>query len=389
MKNLKILKEKRNALMNELETMVSALENGEEVRALTTEERAAFDEKKAEIENIDSTIRNVEEMRAMSMGKEEVVKLTEERSKEEMEKRALELFFRGNDLELEERKLLASTSSNQALMPLEISKSIMQKLEELCPILEKATRFNSKGTLRLIKEISYGNAAITPEDTESHDSDVEFGTVELRAWKITAKTMATFEMLANTDIDLSNYLLDVIVRRLSKELNRLFLLGTGNAQPQGLINGAKTQEIAAELTINDIITMQTAMNPAYLDQAILICNRKTFQKLANMLDGTGRPYLSNNVIGEKIQYRILGMQVVVDENMDDLEAGKKPMILANVNEAYSINILTDVTIRHLTETGFTQGYEVFAGYVMADGKIVNDEAMVVAEIPQAIVRAKK
>lgn len=126
--------------------------------------------------------------------------------------------------------------------------------------------------------------------------------------------------------------------------------------------------------------MQTTMNPAYLDGAVLICNRKTFTKLANMLDGTGRPYLTNNVIGEKIQYSILGMPVVVDENVADLSSENKALILVNLQECYSINLLTDITVRHLTETGFTQGYEIFAGYVMADGKIVNEDAMVIGKV---------
>ena len=49
-------------------------------------------------------------------------------------------------------------------------------------------------TLRLIKEDSYGAAAITAEDTKFHDADVAFTTVELKAWKVSAQTMATFEI---------------------------------------------------------------------------------------------------------------------------------------------------------------------------------------------------
>lgn len=139
--------------------------------------------------------------------------------------------------------------------------------------------------------------------------------------------------------------------------------------------------------------MQTSMHPAYLDGAILLCNRKTFTKLANMLDGTGRPYLTSNVINQKIQYSILGVPVVVDENMADLAGEAKSLILVNLSECYSINMLTDVTVRHLTETGFTQGYEIFAGYVMADGKIVNDDAMVIGKVSSgreaSSARAKK
>lgn len=388
---LKALREKKDVLLNQLEEMVSGLE-GEagEVRSLTEEERNAFDVKKAEIDAIDETITRIENTRAKNLGKEAVEELSEKRSKEEMEKRAVENFFRGMDLEKEERTILASNSANQALMPLEISKTIMQKLEELVPVLELARRFSSKGTLRLIKEDSYGAAGLTAENTQFKDADVTFKTVELKSYKISASVQATFEMLANTDINLSNYLLDVIVRRLAKELNKYFIVGTGSNEPQGLVNGTLTQEVKAEPTIEDFIAMQTAMNPAYLDKACWIVNRKSFQKMAQLLDGTGRPYLTNNVINDKIQYSLLGVPVLVDANMADFENGNKPIILVNIGEAYSINILTDITIRHLVENGFTQGLETFAGYVLADGKIVNDDAMVVGTaVDQLSVLAAK
>ena len=95
--NLKALKEKRNNLLTDLNSMVESMEK--EVRSLSEEEVKAFEEKKSEIEKIDADIKRVEELRALSMGatKEEVV---ENRSKEEAEKRAFENFLRGYELTL-------------------------------------------------------------------------------------------------------------------------------------------------------------------------------------------------------------------------------------------------------------------------------------------------
>ena len=325
------------------------------------------------------------------MGAEAVEKLEEERSKEVNERRALENFFRGMDLEAEERTLLASTSSNQALMPLEISKTIMQKLEEQCPILEEAKRFSSKGTIRLIKEKAYGQAGVTAENTAFKNTDVEFEHIELRAFKVTAMCHATFEMLQNSEIDLTNYLLDVIVRRLSRELNKLFLKGTGTSQPKGLITEGIEHEIQSELTVNDFITMQTKIHPDYLSGSVWLVGRETFTKMANLLDGNGRPYLIANydTVNNKIAYSFLGLKVVVDNNMDGLENEKIAVAMANIGEAYAINVLTDITVRHLTETGFTQGFETFAGYVMVDGKVINADAIVLGKVKGVMARAKK
>lgn len=389
--NLKALKERKEALLDELEVMVSGLESEGEIRALSAEEREAFDKKEAEIKDIDATIERIERRRAEKMGTEAVVALEEERSKEVNERRALENFFRGMDLEAEERTLLASTSSNQALMPLEISKTIMQKLEEQCPILEEAKRFSSKGTIRLIKEKAYGQAGVTAENTAFHNTDVEFQHIELRAFKVTAMCHATFEMLQNSEIDLTNYLLDVIVRRLSRELNKLFLKGTGTSQPKGLITEGIEHEIQSELTVNDFITMQTKIHPDYLNGAVWLVGRDTFTKMANLLDGNGRPYLIANfdTVNNKIAYSFLGLKVVVDNNMDGLENEKIAVAMANIGEAYAINVLTDITVRHLTETGFTQGFETFAGYVMVDGKVINADAIVLGKVKNSMSRAKK
>lgn len=203
---LKGLKEKRNQLVADLELMVTAIEG--ETRALTTEEIKAFDDKKAEIANIDATIERVTEQRMATMTKEEVKVEKEVRSKEEMEKRALDAFFRNEDMDSEMRTMLASNSANQATFPLTIAEGILKRLEEMCPVLEKAKRFSSKGTLRLLNETSYGEGALTEENQAFHDADAVLGHIDLSAYKVTAMTKATFELLANSSVDLNKYLTD-------------------------------------------------------------------------------------------------------------------------------------------------------------------------------------
>lgn len=386
---IKQLREQRAAKINKLDEMIAALEgeNGE-VRALNDAETEEFRTLEKDIKDIDNTIATIEMRRAIESDK--VEELKEERSQDEAEKRALESFFRGEVLDPEVRKMLTTSGGNAATIPVTIAKTLMKKLEEQCPILDLAKRFSSKGTLRLLREDSYGQAAITAENTQFHDADPTLSHIELTSYKITASVDATFEMLANTEIDLSGYLSEVIIRRLAKEVNRLFLVGTGVSQPTGLTKAK--QQVALQykdsVTINDFITMQTAMLPEYSEGAVWIMNRKFFQIAANLLDGNGRPYMTREVIGEKIQYMFLGQKIVVDMHMP--EAGTEnniPVLLANVGEAYAVNMLQDITVRHLTEIGFSEGFERFAGYLMADGKIVNEDAIVAGKCSATPVAA--
>lgn len=395
---LKQLREKRELKLKRLDEMVESLENAEgEVRSLTEEETAEFRNLEKEIKDIDNTIKAIENRRAMqSDDKDAALKeLEEKRNMEDVERRALEAYFRGQDLDPEVRKMLTTSGGNAATIPLTISKTLLKKLEEQCPILEEAKRFASKGTLRLLREDNYGQAAITAENGNFHDEDPVLSHIELSSYKITATVDATFEMLANTEIDLSTYLTEVIIKRLAKEINRLFLVGTGSNQPTGLTKATQTVKLGTKgtVTINDFITMQTEMLPEYAQGAVWIMNRKFFQIAANLLDGNARPYMTREVIGEKIQYMFLGHKIIVDMFMPDADTeGNVPVLLANIGEGYAVNMLQDITVRHLTEIGFTQGFERFAGYLMADGKIVNEEAIVAGVVPGAEMlsaRAKK
>lgn len=203
---LKGLKEKRNQLVADLEMMITAV--GTETRSLSEEEVVAFDAKKAEIEKIDATIKRVEETRFNEMNKEEKVVETEKRSREDIEKRALDAFFRGEDLDTEMRTMLTTNANNKATMPLTIAEGLLKKLEEQCPILEKGRRFSSKGTLRLLNETSYGSANVTDEETAFTSNDAEFSHIDLSAYKVASETKVTFELLANSSIDLNAYLTD-------------------------------------------------------------------------------------------------------------------------------------------------------------------------------------
>lgn len=388
---MKDLRNKREQLLAQLDEMVTTVET--EVRSLNADEVAKFNEVKAEIENIDATIAMVEEKRAKEMGTEK--QLVEKRSKDEMEHRALTAFFKGHDLTVEERAMLTTQSGNQATIPVTIAKGILKKLEEMCPILDKAKRFSSKGTLRLINETSYGKADITAEQAQFHDTDAVLDFIELTSHKITAQTKVSFELLANSEVDLNSYLTDVIVRRLAKEVNKFLLVGTGTKQPKGIINGTQICEVASDLGIVDFIKIQTTCNPSYLENAFWVMNRQTFQHVAGLMDNMGRPYLTSHVINEKIQYRLLGLEVIVDMHMPSMGNDAKAVVLANVAEGYAVNMLQNITLRHLTEIGFTEGTETFAGYLMLDGKIINEDAIVVAQLKDSLnvgavsARAKK
>ena len=375
---LKGLKEKRNQLIADLEMMVTAIET--ETRSLSDEEIAKFDAKKAEIEQIDKTIERVQEKRYKNMNEEQQVVEKNKVKKEEMEKRALDAFFRGEELDAEKRAMLTTNHGNKATIPLTIAEEILKKLEEQCPILQEGRRYSSKGTLRLLSETTYGAAAITEENTAFHNDDPELAFIELTSHKISTSVKCSFELLANSSVDMDMYLTDVIIRRMSRELNKFFLVGTGTKQPQGLIQAKNKVTAPTELTYDLFVEMGTSLHPDFMDKAKYIMNRKTFTKCCLLEDGNGHKYVQGGIVNGKFQYTLAGIPIIIDNNMPDYSAGNKAIILANIEDCYSINILQDIVLKRLDQVEFLSGVEVFASYMLADGKITNEDAILVAEV---------
>lgn len=312
--------------------------------------------------------------------------LSEERaskevSKEELVMRALENYAKhGEFLEVDRRSL--QSNANGEFLPITIDGKIQEKLYDMCDILSKATVYNTRGTLRFIVEDDIQEADLVAEGGAINDADPTFSNVELKSYKIATSVKTTTELLNNSDIDLGEYLMNVISKRIVRAMNKYFIAGTGLDQPQGLVNGNQTVTLAGRdnVTIDDFIAIQTTMNPEYLTGASWIVSKSTFVKMAQMKDTQNRPFLTTDVIGEKIQYKLLGLPVVVDNNVPALgTVSHKAIILANIKECYAINMPKEMTVKHMTENGFTQGYEEIGAYVLVDGRIVNQDALVVGE----------
>lgn len=135
--------------------------------------------------------------------------------------------------------------------------------------------------------------------------------------------------------------------------------------------------------------MQTTMHPEYLDGAVYIMNRKTFTQVALLEDGNGHKYVQNGIVNGKFTYTLAGMPIIIDNHMPDYSDTNPAIVLVNIADAYSINLLQDIVVRRLDQIEFTKGVEVFAGYLMADGKITNQDAIVVGKVSAGRKKAEK
>lgn len=385
------LKEQRAAKIAQVDEILKGIEANGEVRALNTEERNNIAKLTGEIEDLKATIDLMEEQRAKTP--EQKAEVKKKRAEEVRAKEVFAKWLKREELDTEERTLMSNNTSG-AFLPLTINKEIIKQLAEIAPLFNLARRFNTKGTLRIINETGWGTkgvakkgAEITAEGVSFPKEDPKFKTIELTAHKIATEIDVTFEMLRNSEIDITSYVMDLLIRRLGAEINALLMMGSGTGQPQGLAKAENVIKVEAAsntgVKITDFIKVQTAMHPDYVGGCKWFMNRATFQAAAMMLDNTGRPYMVSewDVVNNKPVYKLLGHEIIISDVMDGIEASKTAVVFANPTMAYAINVIADINIRQLQEVKYTDGIEVFAGYLMADGKVYNGDAVAYLNMP--------
>lgn len=385
------LKEQRAAKIAQVDEILKGIEANGEVRALNTEERNNIAKLTGEIEDLKATIDLMEEQRAKTP--EQKAEVKEKRAEEVRAKEVFAKWLKREELDAEERTLMSNNTSG-AFLPLTINKEIIKQLAEIAPLFNLARRFNTKGTLRIINETGWGTkgvakkgAEITAENVSFPVEDPTFKTIELTSHKIATEIDVTFEMLRNSEIDITSYVMDLLIRRLGAEINALLMMGSGTSQPQGLAKADNVIKVTAasntEVKITDFIKVQTAMHPDYVGGCKWFMNRATFQAAAMMLDNTGRPYMVSewDVVNNKPVYKLLGHEIIISDVMDGIQAEKTAVVFANPAMAYAINVIADINIRQLQEVKYTDGIEVFAGYLMADGKVYNGDAVAYLNMP--------
>lgn len=385
------LKEQRAAKIAQVDEILKGIEANGEVRALNTEERNNIAKLTGEIEDLKATIDLMEEQRAKTP--EQKAEVKEKRAEEVRAKEVFAKWLKREELDAEERTLMSNNTSG-AFLPLTINKEIIKQLAEIAPLFNLARRFNTKGTLRIINETGWGTkgvakkgAEITAENVSFPVEDPTFKTIELTSHKIATEIDVTFEMLRNSEIDITSYVMDLLIRRLGAEINALLMMGSGTSQPQGLAKADNVIKVTAasntEVKITDFIKVQTAMHPDYVGGCKWFMNRATFQAAAMMLDNTGRPYMVSewDVVNNKPVYKLLGHEIIISDVMNGIQAEKTAVVFANPAMAYAINVIADINIRQLQEVKYTDGIEVFAGYLMADGKVYNGDAVAYLNMP--------
>ena len=316
-----------------------------EQRALTNEEIEKFDNAEKEIKNIDETLQREEQKNKMEN------KLNEDLTLEQRESKEFVNYVRGM---LENRSdVNLATGTNGAIIPKTIANKIIKKAFDMSTILTDATKYNTKGTLSIpvYTETSNNkiNMAYADEFVELESKIGNFASADLGNFLCGALVKVSKSLVANTDIDLENTIVNLVAEAVAKFEEKECLYGT-DSKVQGLRGVTKgiTTASATAITGAELIKLKNSVKKQFRANAKWIMSNETLTAIETLTDQDGKFLFHEDMTGEHNGY-LLGYPVEVSDNMNDIGASKvviyfgdfSGLALKQRDDALELNVLRE------------------------------------------------
>lgn len=378
--NLKALIEKRNQLAADMQKLIDAANT--ETRALTNEELADFEKKKAEIADLDKTIKACEEMRSIEdAGKQQPKADKKGDAQEQLEYRAFDSYIRGKlevrDDPAEDTATNMTKGDNGAVIPTTIVKKIIDKVYDIAPIFAMATRYNMGGTITIpYYDDSESDITMAYQDefVELESSAGTIKNISLSGFLAGVLTLVSKSLLNNSNFDLVGFVIKKMAESIAKWIENELINGTEDKiEGMSTLTAGVTADSATAIKADELIDLQEEIPDVYQADAVWIMSKKTRTAIRKLKDGAGN-YLLNRDVSARWGYTLLGKDVYVSKNMPDMAAGKRTIIYGDLS-GLAVKVTENWEINILREKYATQHALGVYAYLEMDSKVENAQKL--------------
>lgn len=223
------------------------------------------------------------------------------------------------------------------------------------------------------------SGAIIAENAQVSEQDVAFGQVVLGAHMYSSKMIrVSNQLLQDSAFDLPAYLADALGTRLARITNSHFTVGTGTAQPKGIVTAATSGVVGAagtatSVTYDNLIDLIHSVDPAYRANARFMFSDSTLRTIRKLKDGQGLPLWQPAMVAGEPD-RILGYSYIVNNDMPSMAANAKSIVFGDLSK-YIVRDVLGVQVVTLSERFADYGQRAFLAFSRHDGNAINTAAI--------------
>lgn len=207
---------------------------------------------------------------------------------------------------------------------------------------------------------------IVGQNQSSNAGETGFGQASMDVYKYSSKSIALpFELIQDAMFNIEAYIQSLLQLRLGRIQNRHHTVGTGTAQPRGIVTASGAGKVGATgqtvtVTYDDLVDLEHSVDPYYRATAKFMMHDDTLKVLRKIKDGNGRPifvpgYEQGNPGGAPD--RLMGREIVINQHMPVMAANAKSILFGDFSK-YLIRDVMDLTVFRMTDSKYTEKGQV-------------------------------
>ena len=266
-----------------------------------------------------------------------------------------------------------AVGENGAVIPSSIVNKIIQKVHDISPIYQMATKYNIGGTVSIPyydEETKSITMAYATEFTELEGTAGKFGSIELKGFLAGALSKVSKSLINNSSFQIVPFVVNAMANSISGWIEKELLVGTAD-KIEGLKGVKQNIDAAAatKITADELIDLQEAVPDAFQAGAVWIMNKSTRTSIRKLKDGDGN-YILNKDASATWGYTLFGKDVYTSENMPEMAAGQTAVYYGDFS-GLAVKVSEDVSIEVLREKFATQHAVGVVAWLEMDAKVEN------------------
>lgn len=393
--SIQALREKRGTIAAALKDLVAK----PEFDAVT--DQAIYDNSMADIDKIDASIARINaanEKLAEDASNYTVAEAASRMGRDKGDK-GLSLYgkwLRGGDNALNAddwatiRNVMSTTTGSEGgfTVQTDVATSVLDALKAFGGMRDVATVLRTEKGNPMSFPTSDGTAEtgeIIAENITATSADPVFGTKALAVYKYSSKIAAVpFELLQDSSVDIEAFVQARLVTRLGRITNTHFTVGTGVAQPTGVITAATTGVTGAvgqtvTIIYDSIINLIHSVDPAYraLGNAKFMMNDASVKVIRQIKDSSGRPIFVPGYDGTQggaamsAPDTLCGYPIVINQDVAVMAANAKSIAFGDFSYYY-VRDAMDISMFRFTDSAYTKlGQVGFLAWMRSGGNLID------------------
>lgn len=301
----------------------------------------------------------------------------EEAAKAAAEEKAFEAYIRGKAMNNRDTDVNLTVGNNGAVIPTTIANKIIKKVYDICPILEKSSKYNMKGNLDLPFYPASDESLITvgyhDEFEELVSTNANFDKITLGGFLAGVLSKISRSLINNAAFDIVGFIVDEMAYVIKRFIEKELLLGTPD-KVEGLsgLTNSITSAAVDKITADEVIDLHDKIKDEFQNGAIWIMSPATRTALRKLKASTG-VYLLNDDISTPFGTSILGKPVYVSDNMPDYTEDGEVAIYYGDMSGLATKFSEEINIEVLREKFATQHAIGIVGWFEFDSKVENEQ----------------